>query len=231
MSAVAQDDNDFSVGKIVEVESLDGGWSITYDDVEANARGQVSVPLYPSSPAKGQVIKMYPHDVSATLRGVVIDGVTVYYRTEEESVAWLAEQIAADEAVRQQNFLETRDVYAKRVAALPEPLQARFAYFSHANPDFDWKYGNYELFVCEEAVKIAVAFPSAEAIRVFAKDPFGNGAKIMLSSDHSAHTFQMAAFIARTLVDAPSELLDVPGALATIVGSAEYGQPRAQDNQ
>lgn len=133
--------------------------------------------------------------------GELVEWLTPYERIAKR-VAWLA-QYDRDQRARLERGAEKR---ATDYAALPESLKARIDRFVEAIPDF-WLNGDYELFCCTEAVKIAEhlrprveAGEDAEAVvRSFYEQPWDEQAKV-ISDQHSGGTFGGACSLAQGLL-------------------------------
>lgn len=74
------DDQQFNDTTIVKVEASDAHWAITQSD-----GWSLLVPNdSPITPEEGMALRLYGKGLGGTIRGVFIDGVQVYYRTEAE---------------------------------------------------------------------------------------------------------------------------------------------------
>jgi hypothetical protein len=177
------------------------------------------------------------------IRGVIINGALVYYRTEaqeaEKHRAWVEEQ----KAERLRKFEETgRAEMDAKYAALPPIFQARIDKFRHNNPDFRVEYEEYEMFCCEEAVKLAEHLRTPEAMAHYVSlarsETFGadrarwdrewEEQKAIdkaagIASGHSGNTHGMMVHLAHLYINAPDGVRRMHGALAPLVGSFEYG--------
>ena len=73
-------DDQFQDHTITEVEPMDSGWSITFDDgfsffVKSDS---------PVKPKTGMKARLYGKGIGYAVRGLFLDGIEVYYRTEVE---------------------------------------------------------------------------------------------------------------------------------------------------
>ena len=179
-------------------------------------------------PKPGMVLRTYGRGFGYTVRGIVIDGTVFRYRTEKQEESRFKKMVRDDKAKRYREFRKNKKSLMKRVKALPEPLQKRFVRFEAANPDFWPMYGGYELFVCEEAVKIAKAFaerPPGDLAIWYAASGFTDKATEVpdLSDDHSGNTFSMATRLATLMLTDPEMASGEHGALVALVGCETYG--------
>lgn len=150
---------------------------------------------------------------------------TLYrYRTreeqEEQDRKWSEDNIAEKKAKWEDN----RDETAARIAALPEPFRERIEFFMR-QPDWGWDFGFYEIFCCEEAIKIAKALKTREKIEAFSTMKMARQCELVpeLSEDHSGNTFGAAVHLAHNFVTRPQSLFQVHGAMCPAVGCKNYG--------
>jgi hypothetical protein len=217
-----QNDSEFQdhVIELAEKES-DGGWSIKNEDgwsffVPASS---------PVEPVAGMRARFYGPGIGYTVRGLFLDGRKVFYRTEAEENERHRKWCEEREREQKYDFEKNRVDIDRRVAALPEVFQRRLQKFRTNNPDFRWKFEGYELFCCEQAVLIAAAVGSADAVSAFHKLPWTEQlAKVPgLSDGHSGNTFGIACSLAMWYLTQPENVVRLHGALAPLVGSQEYG--------
>jgi hypothetical protein len=217
-------DPEYTVERIDEVK--DGGeyWSIHF--VEGFC---FSIPKaqHPEEPALGSPVRLYGQGFGRPVRGVEIGDRTVYYRTQEEEAErhrnWVAEQKAA----RKDHYETHREDYTRRVAALPGPFQKRIARFTRNQPEFPWEYLPYELSACEDAVKIAAALKTSDAIIAFQKEPYERQRELVpgLFDGHSGNTFGWAVRLAHHYVTNPDLVWADHAAISSLVGCDDAGCP------
>ncbi len=178
------------------------------------------------TPAVGMTLRIYPADIGQQVRGVFVDGVCFRYRTPSQQDwkhrLWCAQR-TADDAARAERDIPARDA---RWAALPAAFQARRARFMANNPGWRRDFESYELFTCEEAVKIARRFETADAVRAWAQLADYDEQKARhpeLSDEHSGNTFGMACRYAIYWLEYGDDVTKAHGALSPLVGSEEYG--------
>jgi len=175
-------------------------------------------------PKVGMKAKFYGRGFGYPVRGVVIEDTVMFYRTKEEEETkhknWVQNKIKEDKA----RFEKNKDAMDKRFNALPEVFQKRIQRFRDNNSDFRWEYEDYELFTCEEAVKIANALKTEEAI-VKWKDMDWEDQKKLVDIDdgHSGNTFGCAVMLAQFYITRPEFVVKSHGAMVGVVGCEEYG--------
>lgn len=184
-------------------------------------------------PAVGDTIRLFGRGLGYQVRGMglVKNGRLAAlgrYQTEAEAeaafVAEQAEATAKKTAAWEADLPKTLD----RIAAMPLMFQDRMRRFMKKD---GWgpSFGAYELFVCEEAIKILAAATkvakSEEFIVEFHKAPVETQ-KLLVGlnySEHSGNTFDSAVMLARVAVRDPLLVAHTHGALCSLVGCEEYG--------
>ena len=150
-------------------------------------------------PVAGQTVRMYGRGFGYPVRGMAVNGVIAYHRTRAEDEAKHRADVEESNAKKRAKFEADREDHDRRIAALPPVFASRFARFLKHNPDFRWEFEGYELFCCEEALRLAVharaaggaAFP-VEWVRAFAAAPVGAQQQMapdMKLGEHSGNTF------------------------------------------
>ena len=184
-------------------------------------------------PKKGNTVELYG-GFGHPVRGVIIDGKVAYYRTPEEEQerhkAWVFEKNKKDK----EEFEKNKEKLNAQYDALPEVFQKRLDKFRTNNPDFRWEYESYEMFTCTQAVAIAESFKNTEEIEKWYDMDWDEQKKMVpeLSDQHSGNTFGMAVKLAMFYLDCPENVIKLHGALAPLVGSAEYGCiPRTEEEE
>lgn len=195
------------------------------------------------TPAIGSPVLLFGKGFGYAVRGIVVDYVLLYYRTEEEEQAAHEARVAADRQRRLDEY--EHEGKAKRdaeYAALPPIFQARIDKFRRNNPDFRVEYEGYEMFCCTEAVKLARHLGTVEAAEHYAAltrdvNILADEAKwhaeweeqkaidraAGMSRDHSGNTHGTAVALAFWFLKQPTNVELMHGALAPLVGSEEYG--------
>lgn len=161
---------------------------------------------------------------SFTVRGLMLNGVEIYYKTDAELQSEWAKQASIWEQHKKNKFEAARPALDRSFLALPDVFQRRISRFRANNPDFRWKYESYEMWVCEEAVRFTTHFKTAEALLAWAKLPYDKQQETFSYSDgHSGNTYGCAVRLAELFITQPENVVWLPGAMAAIVGSKEYG--------
>ncbi len=151
------------------------------------------------------------------------------YETEGEMKARYEIERAEKKEKDRRDWDAAKDETAARVAKLPEAFQKRFEFFMR-DPNWGPEFGKYELFVMEEAVKIATELRTVEAIQAFAQNDWATQKRNLptLDKTHSGNTFSAAMTLAvayRRRLEDPSapKLFKFHGALCPLVGCENYG--------
>lgn len=197
----------------------DKGWEISRE-----SGGCFYVPpTSPVVPKAGMTARFYGRGMGYTVRGLDIDGQEVFYRTEAEQDEKQRQWVAAEKKKRETEYEAKRGEYERRVEALPKVFKDRILKFRAANDRFRYDFEPYELFCCEEAVKIAAHCKTADGVDVFYKNPWEEQVKAGLEDDHSGNTFGTACLLAKLYVTKPEYVTKAHGALTPLVGCVEYG--------
>lgn len=211
IQAVSRDGDGYAI-------TLWDGWLLwLHDDYGAGPHGIV--------PQVGDTIRIYGQGIGYIIRGIDVNGREAFYRTAAEQRAQDRHDAEQRKREKQSEFNLDRESYDRRVAALPQPFWPRFERFRSNNPEFRWEFEGYELFTCEQAVVIAQALQTVEAVRAFQAMDWDDQQRAVpgLSSDHSGNTFGCACFLARVYLEAPELLKEQHGALCPLVGCRGYG--------
>ena len=132
--------------------------------------------------------------------------------------------VSAEDEKKRAVFEESRESMDAQYEALPRIFRERLDKFRRNNPDFRWKYEPYELFVCEEAVRIAEELETPDEVVAFGKMTYEEQkARVTLSDGHSGNTFGMVMRLAYLFLSDEAGVEQMHGALAPLVGSEEYG--------
>lgn len=223
----------------------DGSDRYDFQMVGSGILGVADGPLQ-FEPRAGDALRLYG-PLFGMVRGmeVIRDNqvATLYYRTADEQDAYLDAEADRHDNERRAQFERDRDEMDAQYDALPEIFRQRVDKFRANNPDFRWRFESYELFTCEEAVKIAdwlcgstwapgtmdVA-AATNAMAVFHGESFEfQQERAGLSGGHSGNTFGMACRLATLYAtgtdaeDGTPAVVALHGALAPLVGSDEYG--------
>ena len=198
----------------------DKGWAITSDDGWTFGVPKES----PIVPTVGMNATFYGDGIGYTVRGLDLNGIEVFYLTEEEQKAkdrqWYDEQ----EAKRKSDYEAKRDDYDHRVAALPDVFRVRMEKFRKQGDKWRYEYEPYELFCLEEAVKIAGALKTAQAVVDFQQLDYKEQKKLVEIGDgHSGNTFGFSCLMARFLLEKPELAGKMHGSITPLVGCKAFG--------
>ncbi len=211
------------------LESVDAtmdpaGWHLRFD-------GSVGV-WCPASqctetPKPGETVRLYGKGLGYAVRGIIIEGRVYRYLTEAQEKAAHAQWVLDQERQRQEKLdRELPDRDARR-AALPEPFRLRVEGFIAARPNFRRDHEGYELFVCEEAAKMAAHFAGdIDGLTRFVRaDLEAQKASVpgLKYGEHSGNTWGAACNLARLFLKHPNLVPAQHGALCPLVGCREYG--------
>jgi hypothetical protein len=232
------DDTQFTEETITGVNSAsldDGeeGWMLEFAGAGIYCPGTTCT----VRPQIGEAARLYGKGFGYAVRGIVVEGRVYRYLTEEQEVEERENLRLAQEEKRQRELDETRAERDRRIAALPEGFQARIHRFQRAMPHWRRDHESYELFVCEEGVKIArylvqmtleektlkVLGSAEDIIRTFCESTEMQKAA-GVSDEHSGNTFSAAVRLAlRSMTVSQEPLVRDHGALCALVGCKLYG--------
>lgn len=229
LTALAQE-RPWSSGPIQRVETLSDGYRLNGHDGWTIFCPRVDgLP----NPVVGETLDLYGDGLGRPVRGIVVAGRPYRYETPEEMKARFEQEAATARAEREAKFDASREETDLRIEALPEPFRARLYRFQmQGGRKFRTDFESYELFTCEQAVLIAATVPPADLAAFREMTWEAQLAAVPgLSEGHSGNTFGCAVLLARVFLESPERLQDVHGAMAPLVGCAEYGchvegQPR-----
>lgn len=185
---------------------------------------------YGVRPKTGDVVRMYGRGFGHPVRGIDLNGRSLYYETEAEYRARAEREIEERNAAKKAEWEGRREEMDRRLASLPLPFQMRVCRFRKNNPDFGWEYESYEMASCVDAVKIAAALNDASEIETFHALPWEEQKKVVpgLDSGHSGNTFGMAVRLAHHFMTNPDYVWMDHAAIAPLVG-CECGCQPVQD--
>jgi hypothetical protein len=188
-------------------------------------------------PHAGDKARFYGDGIGRPVRGVAINGVVVFYRTEVEQAEKNRQEQGRHYAERQAELDASVEARDTRWASLPQVFQDRRKRFEANNPTWRRDFEPYELFCCEQAAAIAKALDPGPATT--SERPKIIAAKIAafreaseevkreqvpsLDDGHSGNTFDFACRLARWFLERPELVAQDHGAMCLIVGCREYG--------
>jgi len=251
-------DNEYEDHEITSVKKEDGGWTITTDEgfslyVKRTPENKKFVPK------KGMNARYFGRGIGFPVRGIMLlytsgeiakvakaqkstkslnlPARILYYRTDAEEEQRSRDWVRDDEKEKREEFEREKDDYFRRISALPAEFQRRFERFRKNNPEFDWKFGDYELFCCEEATRIAKHLGSKEAFEKAREEyratkpehPSGTAflerVGFVLDDNHSGNTAGSALDLAKCYLVKPHLLPFMHGSIAVLVGCEKLGCP------
>lgn len=227
-------DTEYSEDKITSVRQVEGGWGI---EVASGWSIMVSDDVCSQEPKPGESIRSYGKGIGYAVRGIVISERVYRYDTEAEAELRHEREKRQQEEERQQKLETERPERDARIAALPMAFRRRIERFQRTLPHWRRDYETYELFVCEEATKIAKAVYSMsleeKALRVMESSEniiqtFHDSPEMQkaagISEDHSSNTFHQACTLTlRSIALSPDAVVQSHGALCPLVGCKAYG--------
>lgn len=178
---------------------------------------------------KGDRIRIYGR---SEVRGIDIYGQMAFYRTKAEREERHRLASIEHEQRKDASYARDREQMEATLAGLPEVFQRRIARFREHREGWDREYGAYEIMVCAEAVKIADALKTPEAVEKFNGEPWSAQKALVpgLNDGHSGNSFGFAVLLAHMYLRIPEQVVEAHGALTPLVGCQEYGcwHPRVE---
>lgn len=233
MTTIPKTDKPYLHKPVTEVRPCEGGWEVGFDGWFILAPNVEC----PTPPTVGETVELFGRGVGYAVRGIVIGGRVYRYLTEEQEAQRHKDEVAASKSARRETLEVERADRDRRIAALPPEFQTRLKRF-HAVGGDEWRaeFEPYELFVCEEAVKI-VEYTRKRGLVVGQRDVVDNvlarasdaavGTDLLREvlgetyDEHSGNTMSAAVGLANAALKGLS-LEKVHGALCNLVGCADY---------
>jgi len=206
--------------KIKSIAKSNGWFSISLE----NSTGFGLEEKHGFEPKVGDLVTL--HTVrGSTVRGVDINGSSVFYKTDEQLEQERKEWLENNEKEKQASFVKNKAKMDSDYDGLPAVFRQRIDKFRNANPRFRIDYEGYELFCCMEAVNIANGVKTKEALDDFCKLDYEQQKEIVpeLSDGHSGNTFGSACRLAYWYLTKPDNVAKEHGALTPLVGCDAYG--------
>ena len=159
------------------------------------------------------------------IRGIFANGKKIFYKSDKQLEQERKEWLENNEKEKQEKFKNQKAELDKDYENLPEVFKKRIDKLRANNPRFRVDYESYEMFCCNEALKIAEALKTPEAIEEWSKLNYDKQYKMVknLSDGHSGNTFGCAVSLAFWYLKESENVAKMHGALAPLVGSGEYG--------
>lgn len=226
-----ESDLEFESHTLTEVKAFtDENDAITHYELHTGDAG-LTIDNPGWEPRVGQAVRYYG-GLGRPVRGVVIDGREAYYRTPEEEAErhrkWVEEKNEKDKA----EFEARRTELDAQYESLPKEFKARIDKFRNTNPDFRWRFEQYEMMCCLDAVKIAewakTTLEPSQSMVTFQSMSYEKQSELVALTDgHSGNSFGFACRLAYWYVTKPEVVVLEHGALTPLVGCEEYGCPHA----
>jgi len=180
---------------------------------------------YGITPKIGDTITIYSKNIFGIIRGIDINGQSLFYKTDEELEA---HRIRESEKYKQKqidDFEKNKSNLDAQYSDLPQIFKDRIDRFRVNNPNFRVEFESYEMFCCTEALKIAEALKTVSEVKSFYEKPFDQQIKLVptLDNGHSGNTFGCACQLAGIYLEAPEYISKVHGSLSALVGSEAFG--------
>ncbi len=154
-------------------------------------------------PKAGDTLRCYGKGIGYSIRGIeILQGGKSYvlrYQTEAEAEAEFRKEQQEYQNKQRREFEENRDKREAQVKALPKFFQDRIYGFRVKESKFQIESEPYEVFCCEQAVLIAKALRTDEAVKQFYDKPWAEQKELVadLSDGHSGNTFGGSCMLAR----------------------------------
>ena len=190
-----------------------------------NGTGFILYTKYKVKPKVGDTITLYTKRFSF-IRGMDLNGVSIFYKTDEELEEHRLKEIQIIEEKKQKQFKKNVKRMDEQFNRLPMEFQERIKRFRILNDQFRVDYEDYELFCSEQAVIIAEGCGTPENIILFKNKSWEEQIKEVpkLSDGHSGNTFYSACNLAYWYLSQPENIKKITGSLAPLVGSDEYNK-------
>lgn len=204
---------------------------------------------WPIRPKVGDVVRFYGKGIGYSVRGVDINGISCFYKTEKQERIYHVKQLAKSEVKEKADFEKNRTSLDQKYNNLPKVFRQRIDKFRNNNPDFRWKYESYEMFCCEQTLIIVKAvnkrLKAAASKKNLTVGEFNklrpDTKKLILNklnnmpyekqleaisgfdNGHSGNTFSCSMVLAKLYLCHPNYVVKFHGSLSPLVGSLEYG--------
>lgn len=202
-------------------QHADGSWSVT----SSNGWSCGIEARYSVTPKVGDEFVTWG-SIGRLIRGQALNHEVLYYRTPAQQEAQNALERDARQAKRVAEYEGKRADFDARVLVLPEKLRERVEGFRvFGGDEWRWEFEPYEIFCCEEAVKLHAHFPTGESVKAFHALPHEaqRVAFPEMSNEHSGNTFGFSVRLAYLMAERPDLIAMEHGALCPLVGCKDYG--------
>jgi hypothetical protein len=207
--------------KIDDVQDAD-----TFFQISAEGWGFGLHKRYGCVPKVGDRVQLYNTHQFSRLLGIKINGEVLFQHSDEAAEALAAEEREKIDTKKKAEYEAKKAEYEAAYQALPAAFRVRIDRLRSKNPNFNWEYLPYELFVSTEAHKITKHFKTREQLTEFAKLEIPQQ-KLAIPEleyeEHSGNTFGEALQQASIFTYDPAYLKFYHGALVGLVGCDGYG--------
>ena len=129
-------------------------------------------------------------------------------------------------AQKKQDFAAEKDQLDAAYEALPQEFQRRFDRFRSNNPEFRWRHEAYEMMISCEALRLAQALETAQAIEDFLTSDIEVMRRLVPSLSWDTHTqksFTWTVQFAHTWLTDPAQMEGECAALCSMIGCEATG--------
>jgi len=217
---IDENDMQYEENVITDVKKYENGYDIELDD----SAWHFLVDDVGIEPHIGDVARFYGEGFGRSVRGLLINNQTVFYRSVKEDKKHQENIRKKMKFERKERFENDKVKLDNEYASLPPEFQLRIDRFRKGNPEFRIDYEAYEMSVCVDAVKIANTLKTKEKIEEFSNMKYEDQRQLVDFSDgHSGNSFSFALLLAKLYVSKPELVEKYHGALTPLVGCKEYG--------
>ncbi len=135
----------------------------------------------------------------------------------------LTEQVLA---LKRRDYEAEKGKLDQAYDALPQEFQRRFDRFRNNNPEFRWRHAAYEMMVSKEAIRLAQALQTIQAIEEFLTLDMESMRERVPSLSWNTHTqksFTWTVQFAHTWLADPTRMEDECAALCSMIGCTATG--------
>ena len=217
---IDENDMQYEENVITDVKKYENGYDIELDD----SAWHFLVDDVGIEPHIGDVARFYGEGFGRSVRGLLINNQTIFYRSVKEEKKHQENILKKMKFERKERFENDKVKLDNEYASLPPEFQRRIDRFRKGNPEFRIDYEAYEMSVCVDAVKIANTLKTKEKIEEFSNMKYEDQRQLVDFSDgHSGNSFSFALLLAKLYVSKPELVEKYHGALTPLVGCKEYG--------
>lgn len=181
-------------------------------------------------PQVGDNIRVFGKgQIGYPIRGALSNGNLYFYLTPEQVEENHKKYLKNIKEEKERKWSENKESFYERLNKLPVQFKERIQFFMR-NENWAKEFGEYELFVCEEALKIFDKLKEESEIARFQGLLFKDQRELIpeLSEDHSGNTFGAAICFAIAYSkiingDNSINIRELHGVLCPLVGCDEYG--------